>query len=402
MPTKLRRDLIDLGAQRAPLVQAAEDALNAGNHEEYTSAMQKITNLNTRMTQIQNLIAEKERNFTPASGAELNDMIEDRANTLKNGGSICFDAQDVQREIFNAVTVGADGITQPAGANSNINDRVGVPYSSIIDQVSTIDLTGVSSWQEPYVITETEAKGANPATVAGKPRNESSPTFGVAELRPYDVSVTSYVDRNIANLTPTAYYQKVYSMAMDALRRELARLIINGDGAASPIFYGLTTAKNKKGENIFATQALGAVGVETLDDLYYAYGDDEFFGGDARLLLTKPNLKALGKLRGANEKKKLFNITREMGHPNIGMIEDGGTGVPFTLAKAVGDDKLLYGDPVNFMLGLFGGYSVRIDESYKAGERLITVLGDVQAGGNLIRHNGFVVGTIAAAAAAGE
>ena len=54
------------------------------------------------------------------------------------------------------------------------------------------------------------------------------------------------------------------------------------------------------------------------------------------------------------------------------------------------------------MLGLFGGYSVRIDESYKAGERLITVLGDVQAGGNLIRHNGFVVGTIAAAAAAGE
>ena len=397
MPTKLRRDLIDLGAQRAPLIQAAEDALNAGNQAEYNSAMQKVANLNERMTQVQNLITEKERNFTPASGAELRDMVEDRANTLRNGGSICFDAQEVRRGVFNALTIESGKLTQPAGANPVVNDRVGVPHSSIIDQVSTIDLTGVSSWQEPYVISELEAKGGDPATVSGKARTEGTPSFGVAELRPYDVSVTAYVDRNIANLTPTAYYEKVYNMAMNALRRELARLIPHGDGTASPIFYGITTAKNKKGENIFATEDLGAVGVETLDDLYYAYGDDEFFGGEARLLLTKPNLKAFGKLRGTNEKKKLFNITRELGHPNIGMIEDGGTGIPFTLLKAVGDDKLLYGDPKSFLLGLFGGYSIRIDESYKAGERLITVLGDVQAGGNLIRHNGFVVGSIAAA-----
>lgn len=399
MPTQLRRELIDLGAQRAPLLQDAENALHDNNHEAYTSAMQKITNLNTRMTNVQNLIAEKERNFTPVTGAEARDMIEDRANTLMTGESICFDAQEVRRGVFNAVTIG-DGITQPAGAGTVVNDRVGVPCSSIIDQVSTIDLTGVSSWQEPYVISTLEATGGDPNAVSGKPRSESEAKFGVAELRPYDVSVTAYVDRNISNLTPTAYYQKVYSMAMDALRRKLASLIPHGDGAASPIFYGITTAKNKKGENIFAAENItGGIGVDTLDDLYYAYGDDEFIGGDARLLLTKPNLKALGKLRGTNEKRKLFNITREFGNANIGMIEDGGTGVPFTLLKAVGDDKLLYGDPKNFLLALFGGFTVRIDESYKAGERLITVLGDVQAGGNLTRHNGFVVGNITAAAA---
>jgi len=398
MSTKLRRDLIDLGAQRVTLIQAAENALAANNQDEYTSAMQKLTNLNTQMANIQNLINEKERNFIPATGAELRDMVEDRANTLMNGGSICFDAQEIRRGVFNAVTVGGNDITQPAGAGVNVNDRVGVPCSSIIDQVSTIDLTGVSAWQEPYVITDLEANGAAPGTVSGKARNESSPSFGVAELRPYDVSVTAYVDRNIVNLTPTAYYQKVYSMAMDALRRKLASLIPHGDGAASPIFYGITTAKNKKGENIFATETItGGIGVDTLDDLYYAYGDDEFIGGEARLLLTKPNLKAFGKIRGTNEKRKLFNITRAMESANIGMIEDGGTGVPFTLLKAVGADKLLYGDPKNFLLGLFGGYTIRIDESCKAVERLITVLGDVQAGGNLIRHHGFVVGNISAA-----
>lgn len=397
MPTQLRRELIDLGAKRAPLLAEAENALQTNDQEAYNAAMQKVTNINVRMEQVTNLINEKERNFTPASAAEQRDMVEDRVNALRNGGAISFNADEIRRGVFNAVTIGGNNITAPSGAGAEVNDRVGVPYSSIVDQVSTIDLTGVSSWQEAYVISNMEAAGAAPASISGKLRTETTPTFGVAELRPYDVSVTAYVDRNIANLTPTAYYQKVYDMAMGALRSKLAELIAHGDGASSSIFYGITNAKNKAGANIFATADLGGIDAETLDKLYYEYGDEEYIGTDARILLTKPNLRALGKIRGTNEKRKLFDVIRDAANPNAGMIQDGGTGIPFTLLKAVGDDKLLYGDPKNFLLGLFGGYSIRIDESYKAGERLITILGDVQAGGNLIRHNGFVVGNLTAA-----
>ena len=35
--------------------------------------------------------------------------------------------------------------------------------------------------------------------------------------------------------------------------------------------------------------------------------------------------------------------------------------------------------------------TVRVDESVKAVERMLTILGDAMVGGNLIRHHGFSV-----------
>ena len=55
---------------------------------------------------------------------------------------------------------------------------------------------------------------------------------------------------------------------------------------------------------------------------------------------------------------------------------------------------MLYGDPMNYELGLFGDYSIRVDESIKGVERMLTILGDAMVGGNIIRHKGFVVATL--------
>ena len=57
---------------------------------------------------------------------------------------------------------------------------------------------------------------------------------------------------------------------------------------------------------------------------------------------------------------------------------------------------MVYGDPTNYELGLFGEYTVRVDESVKAVERMLTILGDAMVGGNLIVDKGFVVATVAA------
>ena len=59
------------------------------------------------------------------------------------------------------------------------------------------------------------------------------------------------------------------------------------------------------------------------------------------------------------------------------------------------DDDVLPGLEV----GLFGDYTVRVDESVKAVERMNTILGDAMVGGNLIVDKGFVVGKVGAAAA---
>jgi len=54
---------------------------------------------------------------------------------------------------------------------------------------------------------------------------------------------------------------------------------------------------------------------------------------------------------------------------------------------------MIYGDPMNYEVGLFGDYSIRVDESIKGVERMLTILGDAMVGGNLIVDKGFVVVT---------
>lgn len=396
----MRRKLTDLMNQRTAQLTAAQTALEANDQQAYDSAMEKVRNLNTEIQRIQDLLAEQERQILQAqpSAAEVRDIAEDRGAALMRGDAVTFDAVEIQRALMNQTTLATGTLVEPTGAGSEIRDGHNGVVSSIVDQVRVADLTGMGSFLEPYVISDMAANAGQVAALAGTARAATDPTFGVAEIKPHEVNVTSYVDRNISRLSPANYYAKVKGMAIRSLRRKVASLIINGDGTASPTMYGITNAKNKTGTAIFATQALGAaVDANTLDSLYFAYGSTEELGANARLLLTKENLKNLGALRGTNEKRRLLEITPDAGNPNTGIIRDGGVVLPYTLCSDVGASKLLYGDPMNYELGLFGQYSVRVDESVKAVERMVAVLGDVFVGGNLIVDKGFVVGNITAA-----
>lgn len=393
----MRRKLIDLCATRSKEIEKAEAALNANDQEAYAACMVKIGNMNTEIENIQALIREQDRKVmeAPANPAEQRDMAEDRGAILMRGDDVQISAAEVRR-MFNSTTVATGTIVQPTGAGTNIHDPVGNQVSSIIDQVTVQDLTGMGAYQEPYVKAEMEAQSQKVETAAGTARTATDPTFGIAELRPREVNVTSFVDRNIARLSPADYYAKVMAMAMRAMRRAIAKMIITGDGEGSPAMFGITNAKNKASENIFAEETITAIDATTLDQLYFAYGSDVAIGANARLLLTKKNLKAFGALRGTNEKRRLLDIVPDMANPNTGIIRDGGVVIPYTISADVTDGKLLYGDPANYLLGLFGAYSIRVDESVKAVERMYAILGDVMVGGNLVVDKGFVVGTVGA------
>ena len=403
----MKRKLIDLSNQRAQLLQSAETALAANNTADYDSAMEQVGNLNTEIGRINDLIREQDRQIltqTP-SAAEARDMAEERGNILMNGGSVTFSNLEVRRAI-NQITVATGSIVQPTGAPGSINDPVGSMVSSILDQVYVEDMTGLGSYEVPYVITETKATSGKLSETAGTAREGTAdPVFGVSQFKPYEASVTQYVDRNIARLSPVAYYAKVQSLAMKALRRKLSELIVNGDGQPSPEMFGIKTAKNKAGGTIYETLSATAVDETLLDEMYFAYGADDSVGANARLYLTKRDLKALGAIRGTNEKKKLYTITSTPGDATSGIISDGGTVIPYTIVSSLTSlstakqttspiQTMLYGDPLNYTLGLFGDYSVRVDESVKAVERMHTILGDALVGGNLTADKGFVVATL--------
>lgn len=417
MKASLRQRLMDMAAERGDFLSEAETALNEGRQDDYSSAMEKVTNLNAEMGRIQALISEQDRQALEAPGpsaAESRDMAEERGAALMRGDRVEFSVNEVRRAVMNAAgtgtTLASGNLVEPTGAGTNIRDPLGNVVSSIVDQVYTQDLSGLGAWMEPYVLTELEASAGKVETLAGKARTVSTdPSFGIAEIKPYELNVTTFVDRNIARLSTANYYEKIYGMAMRAMRRKLAGFIVNGDGETNHVMHGIKTAKNKAGAVICSTVDVTGVDETLLDTLYFAYGSDSATGPSARLYLTKADLAAIGKQRNS-DKARVFKIRPDSSNANSGTIEDGGVIVPYTIVPdltslsdttqgSTSVQTMCYGDPVNYELGLFGPYSIRIDESVKAVERMTTILGDAMVGGNLIVDKGFVVATVPAKSA---
>ena len=406
----LKRKLIDLASARTAALAAAEAALTAGNQAEYDSRMTEVTNMNAEISRIQNLIAEQDRNLDigAPSASEARDMAEERAHQLMAGKDITFNAKEVLRGLRNS-TVVAGTIAQPTGAGAEVRDGLG--ETTLLDMVSVQDMTGLGGWEEPYVSADPTPYVGAPDSVGGTSRTASDPTFAVAPIKPYEVAVTSFVDRNIAKLSPAAYLEKVQQMAFRALRNKIAALILKGDSEGTHIMYGMINGTNKAGSSIIATisatvaTAAGKVDEQLLNSLFFAYGNSYEAGANAMLFCNKTDLKAWGKLRGTNEKGRLFTITPQPGQANRGILGDGGMLIPYLLDPNLGaidgtsqaataKDGCVYGDPKNYLLGLFGDYTVRVDESVKSVERMYAVLGDAVVGGNVVVDKGFVVAQI--------
>lgn len=397
-----KREYMDKCAEREGMVKSLEDYRREGKTEAFNDMKTKIGNINEEIAQLKFSMDEQQRKMDAyePSAAEQRDIAEERGSQLIKGGDIVFSQQELRRgirniaRVDNSITLATGSLAQPTGVGSEIHDSLGSAVSAIIDQVSVEDLTGMGSLLEMYEMSPLTAKGGKVTANAGKARAESDgPTFGKAKIAPYELNVTTYVDRNIHRMSPVAVYEYVRRKAMRAMRYETCKLIINGDGQSTPDMYGITNAKNTDSQNIFASVDALAKDAEIFDKLYFAYGGDEVMGFGARVFLTKSTLHTLAKLRNANM-ERVFKIIYDSSSPSTGVIDDGGSKIPFTLIPGTGT-KIMYGDPMNYKLGLFGEYSVRLDESIMGKERMFTILGDAFVGGNLVVDKGMVVGTLA-------
>lgn len=394
-----RKERDNLLKRRSDFLKEAEAEKAKGNTAAAKAAMDNAKALNGQIDDMNDMIAEADRYanlHAPKFGNDRQDM-EEMGKMLAAGERVKISIVDTLSGLRqNAGTLASGPIAMPQGGGSEIHDGPSAQISALIDMVNTVNLNGLGSWEEPYVVSDMEAQGGNVKTNSGKARTETDPVFGKAKLAAYEATTTSFVDKKIAQLSPADYAAKIQAMALRALRRAVNGLIVNGDGQASPDMFGILNAKNTDGNAIFANLAdVNAINENTLDALVFGYGGDEAVGGNARLILTKKNLQAFGALRGANEKRRLYKITPDKGNPSIGTIEDGGTIVPYSISSAIGDNKLAYGDPFNYMLALFGDYVIRTDESVKAVERMLAILGDVTVGGNLTVDKGFSVAELA-------
>ena len=391
-----RARLNDLKSQRATILENAEKELNAGNLSEHKSLMEKAKAMNAQIDDLDSLVKEYDRYdiaHAPKFGNDAKDMKE-MGQMLMAGERVGF-ASDIVKQalVSNVATTFSGDLVAPTGGSSRINDGFNAQVSSLIDQVRVETFDGLAGWEESYLKTIQTATTGKPATVGGTARTDSAPEWRKAKLLAHEVQTTSFVDRNIAKLSPAAYAAKAQGYALTALRREINKMIVNGDGSESPEFFGFINAKNTKGENIYSTNAaVKAINASALRSMVFGYGGDEEVSANARMILSKANLEALGNLTiGEADNRPLFDITQQ---GNTGTIKSGGLIVPYTIASAIGDKTLAYGDPMNYLLALFGSYTIRVDESVKSVERMIAILGDVLAGGNLVADKGMLIANL--------
>ena len=394
-----RKERDNLLQRRANFLKEAEDCKNAGDNAGYKAKMDEAKALNTQIDELNDQVSEADRyaqTHAPKFGTDRKDM-EEMGRCMMAGERVAIDIVDVAASLRRNEGVSMGTMVTPAGGGSEIHDGFAGAVSGLINQVNTVDLMGLASWEEPYVVSDPEAAGVDPFTVNGAARATTDPVFAKAGMTAYEANVTSYVPKAAADLSPARYAAKVQEMALRALQRKAVYLMINGDGTASPKMHGILNAKNTDGANIFAdVSGVNSIDENTLAKLVFSYGGDEMTGGVARLLLTKGNLEAFGSLAGTNEKTPLYEITFDPGSGgNTGTIKRGGLIVPYTICSAIGAKKLAYGDPFNYMMPLFGNYVIGTDVSYKAAERLITVLGDVKLSGNLTVDKGMSIATLA-------
>ena len=382
-------------------IKTAEDAdqvRSLGGELETVQA--EIRDAKAQLVSLDN--TPEQRGFNPlaAFGLETKagEKAEKRAKAFAESGKMTIEGTEARSILLNTGSLAKP--TKVSGINNAQNT-----VSSIIDQVRVEDATGMGEDKEAYVKSIQSAGMATDGTAS----TPSDPVFRTAAIKPFLIDTLTYVSREIAKQTPLRYAEKVQELAMQALRTKAAKLIVSGNGSTEP--YGIINAVNTEQtpEAIYESLTLDSnvIDATTLRKIVFAYGGNENIGANAVLYLNKADLIAFGDVRGGSEKKAIYEIIPDGTNPNTGIIKEGGLAVPYcinsectALSSATKGSTpiktMIYGDPMNYKLGLFGDYEVRVSEDYKFGERMLAILGEVMLGGNITYDKGFVVVTLAA------
>ena len=334
---------------------------------------------------------------------EIRKAFEKRAEEFKKSRNLRISAEEIvglSNSGKRNITTSTSGIAKPTlvgGITNPFNELI-----TIFDQVQVVDMSGAGSYKESFM----KASPTASAKTEGTAQTASDPTFGTVTIAPQNIAVTSYVSRELQKVTPLNYLGKVTESAMIALRVKLAQDIVTKiktgmDDSSNPMYQTLEAST----ANGLLNATNGQINERTLRLIAMSYGGDANVYGNAVLYLNKADLIAFGDVRGTNNKLPVYKITPNATNPNIGIIEDGGLAVPYCLVPTLTAHQgtaqttaavqtMIYGSPFNFKEVIFGDFGVMVSDEYKFAEGLLTVMGEVMAGGSVVVDKGFIVVTI--------
>lgn len=309
---------------------------------------------------------------------ELRKQLEERATNFKNTGKKKISIKELR-----AVTIASGTIATPTEVNPYINPTFN-QVSSIVDLVKVTNAEGMGAYEVAY---ET-AIGTASAQTEGSPITESNPTYAFKTITPASYGIVSYITNQVMKQSPLDYEGKIVDSAEKALRVKAAAIITNA--IVTDTLLVKPTAL-----------AISAIDEKTLRNIAFNYGSDETIYGNAWLFLTKADLVAFGDVRSDTTLQAVYEITPDTNNPNTGTIKDGGLVVRYCLnpnltalaSASANGVSMLYGQPENFELALFGDYEVKVSEDYAFTSNMLTIRGTMDMGGAVVKKDGFIAVT---------
>lgn len=378
------------------------DAIETADGEALTALEQEARELLEERQKIEEEIAKRKKLREDIAGGAIigesmeggitpiGDQTEERANAFVQSRSLMMSAAETR-----SVLVSSGQLATPTGV-SGINDIEGANSSSIIDLVTVENCEGMSSNKVAYVSSDSDAAADQ---TEGSPATGREATFGYVTITPESVAVTSQISKQAKKQTPLNYTAKVTAQAKLALRKAAISKIVTKLKASALVNTVTASVASSKGK----------IDEKSLRNLVFAYGGDEGISGGAVLFLNKNDLIAFGDVRGANEKKAVYDIVPDGQNPNMGTIKDGGLTVRYCIVSGLtachntaqgsaAIKTMFYGNPKNFELDLFSDYEIKVSEDFAFTLLMDTIRGDVELGGDVVVKNGFIALTIPATA----
>lgn len=240
--------------------------------------------------------------------------------------------------------------------------------TGIVDDVNAIALTGNGSWVVAYKTADAAAADVTDGeAIAG-----TGATFGTVEISPSEWGIYDTISNQVKKMTPLNYQAAITESALNSLRVKACEKIMTALGASA-----LVEAK---------TVALDA---DFLRTLVLGYAPITGKGGRV-LYINQADLATLGKVRGTNEKRPLYDISFDAESVTSGIITEGGMAVRF---RVLPDAQLAagtqyFGQPKTIDMPMWDNYAIETDESELFSKNLLAIRGIQTAGADLVCYHG--------------
>jgi HK97 family phage major capsid protein len=293
--------------------------------------------------------------------------IEERARQLKQGRAISIDGVDLLSIDHQA---------------ANINPTFNV-VSTLVDQIGVTALNGGESFKQAYM----KGYGQAGYTAEGVAYTNSEPTWDYVEINKAKITAYTEISEEFEKLAPAYYLAEVKRNLQISLKRKLAAEILVGSGSTGHLV-GIFDATHATAIQTAKDVEISAIDENTLDDLIFAYGGDEDFS-DGVLILSKADLRAFGKVRGTQDKKKVYTIdTKAKTIDGIPYVINSAI-TPLATASA-GDYVMAYGSLSSYKLVSFSPVELMKSYDYKFAQGQIAYKASGFFGGNVVSFNGFL------------